>query len=139
MKLESVSDGYLAVRAAKGDGAAFAELARRYRPLLEAAIARVPEGCDREDARQEALLGLYVACRATDGRRPFAGIARLNVRWRIATASRDAATANHRVLTQAVRDPAGGEARSGGCPPPRPATRPGSSSCASSCASACGL
>jgi|tagenome__1003787_1003787.scaffolds.fasta_scaffold20983815_9 transposase-like protein len=113
MKLESVSDGYLAVRAAKGDGKAFAELARRYRRLLEAAIARVPEGCDREDARQEALIGLYVACRATDGRRPFAGIARLNVRWRVACANQYAARRKHRVLTHAVREPGPGERPAG--------------------------
>jgi transposase-like protein len=113
-----VSDGYLARRAAKGDGAAFAELARRYRPLLDAAIARVPEGHDREDARQEALLGLFVACRATDGQRPFAGIAKLNVRWRIAAANRDAATRKHRVLTHAVRDPGAGESMVGWLPAP---------------------
>src|SRR3954452_18064854 len=105
MKLESVSDGYLAVRAATGDGAAFAELVCRYRRLLEAAVARVPEGGEREDARQEALIGLYVACRATDGRRPFAGIAKLNVRWRVACANQYAARRKHRVLSGAAREP----------------------------------
>jgi RNA polymerase sigma factor (sigma-70 family) len=116
MSLQSVSDEYLAIRAARGDGAAFAELARRYRRLLGAAVARVPEGGDREDARQEALLGLYVACRATDGRRRFAGIAKVNVRWRIARASRDAATLKRRVLTHALRDPGAGEAVAGWLP-----------------------
>lgn len=104
MSLEAVRDGYLATRAAQGDAAAFEELARRYRPLLTAAAREVPEGHDRDDARQEALIGLFEACRATDGRRPFAGIARLNVRWQIARARRDAATIKHRLLTDSARD-----------------------------------
>src|SRR3954469_16074725 len=112
MSLESISDRYLARRAATGDGAAFAELARRYQPLLGAAAHVGPEGGDVDDARQHALIGLFVACRATDGQRSFAGIAKLNVRWELARARRDAATRKHRVLTHALRDetPAAGAA-----------------------------
>src|SRR3954451_4530131 len=112
MSLESVSDRYLARRAATGDGAAFAELARRYEPLLGAAAHAGPEGGEADDARQHALIGLFVACRVTDGQRSFAGIAKVNVRWELARARRDAATRKHRVLTHALRDetPAAGAA-----------------------------
>jgi DNA-directed RNA polymerase specialized sigma24 family protein len=90
-----LSDEALAVRAARGDNAAFGELARRYEPLLHKEARRVPEGQDRDDARQEALIGLYEACRATDGKRPFAGSRRSTCagasRWRAATRPRSSA------------------------------------------------
>jgi DNA-directed RNA polymerase specialized sigma24 family protein len=106
-----MSDEALAVRAAGGDDAAFGELVRRYRRLLFVASRRVPEGQSREDAFQEALIGLFEACRATDGVRSFAGIARLNVRWRVTRACRDAATAKQRVLSDALHDDDGAPAR----------------------------
>src|SRR4051794_41884274 len=84
MSLQTVSDRYLARRAAQGEGAAFAELARRYQPLLMAAAHAKPEGGEVDDVRQHALIGLFVACRATDGQRSFAGIAKVNVRWELA-------------------------------------------------------
>jgi RNA polymerase sigma-70 factor (ECF subfamily) len=102
--MRCASDEALAVRAANGDDAAFAELARRYQPLLRAAARRVPEGQDADDARQEALIGLYEACRATDGQRRFAGIAKVNVRWRISRARRDAATIKQRLLSDSLRE-----------------------------------
>src|SRR3954462_15598431 len=118
MSLETVSDRYLARRAATGDGTAFAELARRYQPLLGAAALAGPEGGEVDDARQHAMIGLFVACRATDGQRPFAGIAKVNVRWELARARRDAATRKHRVLTHALRDEAPAAGAAGWLPAP---------------------
>jgi hypothetical protein len=63
MSLERVRDEFLAARASRGDGAAFGELARRYRPLIVSAAAYPPPGLEFEDLRQEALLGLFEACR----------------------------------------------------------------------------
>jgi transposase-like protein len=78
--VRNVSDEQLAVRAAAGDGDAFEELASRYRPLI----------------------GLFEACRATDGVRRFAGVAAKRVRWQVAAARRAATTRKHRVLTDAI-------------------------------------
>jgi RNA polymerase sigma factor (sigma-70 family) len=100
------TDETLAVRAARGDDAAFGELARRYEPLLRKEARRIPEGQDRDDARQEALIGLYEACRATDGKRSFAGMAKVNVRWRISQSRRNAATIKRRLLSDSVREDA---------------------------------
>ena len=104
MSLASVRDEFLARRAATGDGVAFAELARRYEPLIASATRRPPDGVTVEDARQAALIGLYRACRETDGLRSFAGIARLNVRWAAAAAFRAAKRHKQRILTDATRD-----------------------------------
>jgi RNA polymerase sigma factor (sigma-70 family) len=97
------TDEALAVRAAARDNAAFEELTRRYQPLLCAQARRVPEGQDRDDAHQEALIGLFEACRSTDGKRSFAGMAKVNVRWRLSVAGRDAATLKQRLLSDALR------------------------------------
>jgi hypothetical protein len=104
MSLNGVRDEFLARRAANGDGIAFGELARRYEPLIAAASRRPPDGLGVEDARQAALLGLYQACRETDGLRTFSGIARLRVRWAVAAAFRSACTGKQRILTDAARD-----------------------------------
>lgn len=97
-----MSDEQLAVRAASGDGDAFEELASRYRPLIGAATRWLPDGLEHDDARQAALLGLFEACRATDGIRRFAGLAAKRVRWQVAVARRAAMTRKHRVLTGAI-------------------------------------
>jgi DNA-directed RNA polymerase specialized sigma24 family protein len=59
VSLELVRDEFLAARASLGDGAAFAELARRYHRLLCAASTCPPPGVEFEDLRQEALIGLW--------------------------------------------------------------------------------
>ena len=56
MSLAMVSDAFLAARAAGGDDAAFAELARRYRPLIGYHSVGAPAGIDVDDLRQAALL-----------------------------------------------------------------------------------
>jgi transposase len=104
MSLHDVRDEFLARRARQGDGGAFAELARRYEPLIAAASRRPPDGVDADDARQAALIGLFEACRCTDGVRSFAGIAGLRVRWSIAGACRAARARKQRMLTDAARD-----------------------------------
>ena len=104
-----VTDGFLARRAASGDHVAFAELAGRYRGLIVDATLWAPAGMEVEDLRQEALLGLYDACRVfRPGRGRFAGLARLNVRWRVGAARLAAIAPKHRLLSDAAReDPAG--------------------------------
>lgn len=104
MSLYGVRDEFLARRAASGDAVAFAELARRYEPLIAAATRRPPDGLALEDARQAALIGLFQACRETDGLRTFAGIARLRVQWAAAAAFRSACAFKQRMLTDATRD-----------------------------------
>jgi transposase-like protein len=104
MSLHEVRDEFLARRAQHGDDGAFAELARRYEPLIAAASRRPPEGLDADDARQAALIGLFEACRSTDGVRSFAGIAGLRVRWSVAAACRAARAGKQRIVTQAARD-----------------------------------
>jgi hypothetical protein len=51
VSLAGVRDGFLAGRASRGDGAAFAELARRYRPLIVSASMYPPPGLEFEDLR----------------------------------------------------------------------------------------
>lgn len=117
MSLDCVRDEFLARRAASGDGVAFAELARRYEPLIAATTRRPPDGLAVEDACQAALIGLYQACCETDGLRTFAGIARLRVQWAVAAAFRSACTCKQRILTDATRDghePTGALARLAG-------------------------
>jgi hypothetical protein len=55
------SDAVLAGRAARGDGAAFEELARRYEDLLGFYTHMHAWAHEREDERQEALIGLFEA------------------------------------------------------------------------------
>jgi hypothetical protein len=112
MSLEPVRDEFLATRASRGDGAAFAELVRRYRRLLVSASMYPPPGVEFEDLRQEALIGLFEACRRKasaptgPGFAGFAWFARRYVRWRVAKARVHARTRKHHVLSRAtVRDP----------------------------------
>lgn len=108
--MRNVSDEALAVSAARGDGLAFEELARRYRPLLSAAARWLPDGLEADDARQAALIGLWEACRATDGVRCFAGLARRRVRWTVGVARRAATARKQRILTDALHaSDAGGD------------------------------
>ena len=78
------ADGMLAGRAARGDGAAFAELARRYDDLIAFYARGHARGHDRDDERQEALIGLLEACRVFDpSRGSFGAIATVRVRSRV--------------------------------------------------------
>jgi RNA polymerase sigma factor (sigma-70 family) len=105
MSLEAVTDGFLAMQAASGDGAAFAELARRYRPLILHVTSLRTLGVEVEDARQVALVGLFQACRHYQpGRGRFEGLASLRVRSVVRNARIEARTRKHRVLTEAFRD-----------------------------------
>jgi hypothetical protein len=105
MSLCTVTDAFLAARAAAGDEAAFAELARRYRPLLGRVTTGPPAGVEVEDLRQEALIGLFDTCRLHDpAKGPFAALAKRNVRWRVSRARARARTVKHRLLTHAARD-----------------------------------
>jgi hypothetical protein len=106
MSLATVSDVYLAGRASRGDAAAFAELARRYRRLLWAASNHPPAGLEPEDLRQEALLGLFRACRRSAALPGlwFPWLARRYVRWAVGQACAKAAARKHQVLTYAERD-----------------------------------
>jgi hypothetical protein len=106
MSLVGVHDAFLAARASRGDGAAFAELARRYRRLLVSASMDPPPGLEFDDLRQEALLGLLEACRRSAARPGlgFAWLARQHVRWAVAAACTKARARKHLVLTHAARD-----------------------------------
>jgi hypothetical protein len=105
MSLHTVSDGYLALHARHGAEAAFSELARRYRPLILSATVWRTAGLEAEDARQEALLGLYEACLAHDPLRGrFEGLVRLRVRSRARNARIAALTGKQRLLTDALHD-----------------------------------
>jgi DNA-directed RNA polymerase specialized sigma24 family protein len=105
MSLITITDEFLATRAASGDETAFAELARRYRPLLRHASRRPSAGLDVEDLRQEALLGLYETCRRYDpAKGPFTALATRNVRQRVQAACTSAWALKHRPLTDAVHD-----------------------------------
>jgi transposase-like protein len=105
MSLDAVSDGYLAARAANGDGVAFGELARRYRPLILRVTGLRTVGLEVEDARQIALVGLFQACRIYEpGRGRFEGLASLRVRSVVRNARIEARTRKHRVLSEAYRD-----------------------------------
>ena len=101
--LRSLGDSTLAARAVGGDGEAFAELERRYRGLIWQTVRRPAFGLSFEDQRQEALIGLFVACRAHDpvhGR--FGGMATVCVRRHVMQARRRAKLHRHRVLTEAL-------------------------------------
>jgi Homeodomain-like domain len=101
--LEAHTDNALAARSVKGDGAAFAELARRYARLIDHATRRPALGLEREDQRQIALLALFEACRAADRERwDFGAIATVCIRRRVWNAVVSAHTGKHRVLSTAV-------------------------------------
>src|SRR3954453_13606827 len=102
MSLDTVSDGYLARRAAQGQGAAFAELARRYRNVINGATRWPPAPYTREDLRQEALGGLLEACGAHVFGRAFAPLVATCVRNRVRMARTHAARGKQRVLTEAL-------------------------------------
>jgi Sigma-70 region 2 len=105
MSLRAVSDGFLAARTAEGDGVAFAELARRYRPLIVHVTRSRELGLELEDARQEALLALFRACLKHDpSRGRFQGLAKLCVRSGVRNARIDARRPGRRILTDAYRD-----------------------------------
>lgn len=106
MSLELVRDEFLAARASRGDGQAFAELARRYRPLVVTAAKCPPPGLEFEELRQEALIGLFAACRKCDPAKPgkFAGLARLCVASAVSHARRSAWARKHLILTSAIAD-----------------------------------
>jgi DNA-directed RNA polymerase specialized sigma24 family protein len=105
VSLSTVTDRFLAVRAAAGDEAAFCELALRYRPLIGRLTQGPPPGVEVDDLRQEALLGLLDACRFFDpAKGAFAALATVNVRWRVNGARIAARAAKHRILSQAARD-----------------------------------
>lgn len=78
----------------------------RNRPLA-LAIAReyrIP-GADRDDVRQEALIGLWIASRAHRPERgPFPPFARMVVRRRLQALLKAALAEKHQVLTRASRD-----------------------------------
>jgi DNA-directed RNA polymerase specialized sigma24 family protein len=103
MSLVDVRDEFLAARAAKGDGKAFAELAHRYRRVIGITIRSTGFGGIWEDERQEALIGLYLACRAyrpTRGRfGPFAAVC---IRHRVWNLRAHARRPSQRALTNAV-------------------------------------
>ena len=108
MSLVNVRDEFLAARASRGDGAAFAELARRYRALIVSASMDPPPGVEFDDLRQEALIGLFAACRRKarnpdgPGLAGFAWFARRYVRWRVIKARTHARTRKHHVLSCAT-------------------------------------
>ena len=102
--LSSCSDAELAARVVEGDGVAFAELARRYHWLIGWLASRPIPGLERDDQRQEALIGLLQACRDFDSARGrFGAIATVCVRSRVLTARQRARQNRHRVLTDALR------------------------------------
>jgi RNA polymerase sporulation-specific sigma factor len=112
MSLAHVRDEFLVGRVSRGDEAAFAELASRYRALLGTAARYWSPALDEDDLHQAALIGLYFACCSFDpvhGCR-FAGWARRCVRQRILGAIRGAHGRRQLVLTEALHDDAGEDA-----------------------------
>jgi hypothetical protein len=105
MSLRTISDAFLAARVAEGDEAAFAELAHRYRRLVDHMSAGPPAGVDVDDLRQAALLGLLDTCYRHDrARGAFAALAKRNVRQQVIRARAHARTRKHRLLSEAARD-----------------------------------
>jgi transposase-like protein len=105
MSLGTISDAFLAAHAAGGDDAAFAELARRYRPLIGYYSSGPPAGIDMDDLRQSALLALFETCSRHDpAKGSFRALAKRNVRGRVNAARVQARTIKHRLLSDATRD-----------------------------------
>src|SRR4051794_11601097 len=103
MSLRSVGDGSLVARVGKGGDVAFAELARRYGWLIARATRWAPAGLTREDLRQEALIGLFDACRVYDpGRGAFSTIAGACIRYHVIGAHFAATRPKRRILTDAL-------------------------------------
>jgi DNA-directed RNA polymerase specialized sigma24 family protein len=98
-----MSDEVLAARVRAGDDRAFEELARRYRRVIGAAIRRPGFGMGWEDEEQEALLGLFHACRAhRPDRGRFASLAAVCIRNRVRNARTRARCPAHRMVTEAL-------------------------------------
>jgi transposase-like protein len=105
MSLRTISDAFLAARSAEGDEAAFAELAYRYRRLVDHMSAGPPAGVDLDDLRPVALLGLLDTCYRYDpAKGAFAALAKRNVRQQVIRARVHARTVKHRLLSEAARD-----------------------------------
>jgi hypothetical protein len=103
MSLRSLSDAALASRAAAGDDVTFSELARRNGWLLRRTTRQVAFGMTLEDQRQEALIGLFEACRAFDpAKGSFAAIATTCVRRAVWNARLKACAGKQRILTEAL-------------------------------------
>jgi hypothetical protein len=104
LRHESLDDATLAAHARKGDGSAFAELARRYRRLIRQTIGRGrPAWLDANDERQEALVGLFYACRAHDPAvGTFGALATVCVRRAVWKARLKARAPRHDILTDAL-------------------------------------
>jgi RNA polymerase sigma factor (sigma-70 family) len=101
-----LSDEALAARAHDGDQRAFEALAGRYERVMGAALSAGPVfgfGLTREDAWQEALIGLWQACRAhrpDHGR--FGPFAATCIRNRLANARVRAQRPCFRMVTEAL-------------------------------------
>src|SRR5438876_10147304 len=103
MALDHLSDETLAARVRAGDDGAFAELASRYRGLIGFVIRRAGPVWNRDDLRQEGLIGLFEACQAHEpskgGFTPFAATCIRNRVWR---AQKSADRRKHFLLTHAL-------------------------------------
>jgi molybdenum-dependent DNA-binding transcriptional regulator ModE len=104
--LVGLSDEALALRVQSGDERAFEALAGRYRRVIGATLRGRPMtgfGMTIEDAWQEALVGLWTACRKhRPGRGRFGAYAAVCIRHRIINSRVRANRPGHRALTQAV-------------------------------------
>jgi DNA-directed RNA polymerase specialized sigma24 family protein len=99
----TVTDEALAARARDGDDAAFEELALRYRRVIGAAIRRPGFGMGWEDEHQEALIGLFNACRAHRPERGrFASLAAVCIRNRVRNARTRGRLPRHRIVNEAI-------------------------------------
>lgn len=101
------ADPVLVAQAQQGDRAAAAELVRRYTDVAYAVASRfyMPGG-DRDDVRQEALLGIVRAIRTfREGRGvPFCGFVRMAVyRWLVTTCTQEPNRQKHRPLNESER------------------------------------
>jgi len=81
------------------------ELLAHYRPLADQIARRfyLP-GADADDVRQEAMIGLWLAARAFDGRGDFRSFAALVIRRRLITALKTARGGGRMLLTGALRE-----------------------------------
>src|SRR5688572_8354942 len=103
MRPRSLVDSALAARGVTGDGVAFGELAPRYDGLIRQTTRGFASGLTSEDQRQEALIGLFLACRAHDpGKGHFGGLATVCVRRRVWAARLKARSRRQRILTDAL-------------------------------------
>ena len=103
IRLGSLTDEALAVRARAGDERAFEELVCRYQRVMGAAMRRPGFGMGWEDESQEALIGLLKACRSyRPDRGRFASLAAVCIRNRIWNARTRGRLARHRIVSEAV-------------------------------------